>query len=102
MNPYIIEDLLYSTNFTVQKMQVTAVEEFNHDEWDARLKKASGGPFLSVPWLESFRDSQCSPFYFRFVSGNDTVGLAAGLRFAPPHPFLKKIFKKLFLLLNKF
>jgi len=78
-------------------MQVTVVEEFNHDEWDVRLKKASGGPFLSVPWLESFRDSKCSPFYFRFVSETNTVGLAAGLRFSPPHPLLGKIFKKLFL-----
>ncbi len=78
-------------------MQITVIEESNLAVWENYLKKASGGPFLSVPWLESFRDTKCTPVYFRFVSERDTVGLAAGLSLEPPHPSLRKIFRKLFL-----
>ncbi|MFC2164292.1 GNAT family N-acetyltransferase [Acidobacteriota bacterium] len=78
-------------------MQITIVEESNLSNWENYLKKTSGGPFLSAPWLESFRDSKCTPVYFRFVSEGHTIGLAAGLSLEPPHPLLRKIFRKIFL-----
>jgi len=77
-------------------MRISFVEESDLNDWENHLKKAGGGPFLSAQWLESFRDSKCTPMYFRFLSGSLTVGLAAGLSFEPPHPSLKKIFRKLF------
>lgn len=78
-------------------MHITVVKEANPDDWENHIKKASGGPFLSRAWLESFQDSKCATVYFRFVSGNETVGLAAGLSIEPPHSFLTKIYRKLFL-----
>ena len=77
-------------------MNIIVKEERNVQEWQKCLDTFSATPFMASAWVESFRTSTRHPIYFRFMLGDDTIGLIAGLALKPSSFWLKKIDNPIF------
>lgn len=77
-------------------MHISVKQEPNQDKWNKHIRMFCASPFISAPWLESFKNPGRKPVFFRFVSQEKTVGIIAGLVQEPCFHILKKIKKEIF------
>ncbi len=77
-------------------MHITVIKESNPDKWNDYLKIFSATPFISGLWLESFKNQNREPVYFRFVSEGKTIGVIGGLIIKSSYSVLKKRDKCIF------
>jgi len=77
-------------------MHITVIKESNQETWDDYLRMFSATPFISGLWLESFKNQNREPVYFRFVSEGKTIGVIGGLIIKSSYSILKKRDKSIF------
>jgi lipid II:glycine glycyltransferase (peptidoglycan interpeptide bridge formation enzyme) len=78
-------------------MEVKIFEEESLDNWERELAYFGGNVFQTAPWLDAFTTKNQKPIYLRFISGEKTVGLVAGLRSQSTHFILRRLTKRFFL-----
>jgi len=74
-------------------MNIFVIQEPDPDEWASYLDQFPASPFLSLPWLRAFENSERTPICLRLVSGGRTVGVAAGLSITPSSALLSRLYR---------